>query len=101
MPADDEELALTLNGKKKRLTLKDFNTALKTSSVDEVVRDRMVRKFGKARSALEYLIDKSFISPRSHPTHSPKKRAIPDYRDSPFALRCRADAYWWATTRAL
>lgn len=61
MPADDEDLALTLNGKKKRLTFRDFKTALKTSSIDEVVQDRMFRKFGKARPVLEKLIDKSFL----------------------------------------
>jgi len=61
MPSDDEELALTLNGKKKRLTLTDFKTALKTSSVDEVVQDRIFRKFSAARPVLENLIDKSFL----------------------------------------
>ena len=61
MPSDDEDLALTLNGKKKRLTLTAFKTALKTSSVDEVVQDRLFRKFSKARPVLENLIDKSFL----------------------------------------
>jgi serine/threonine-protein kinase HipA len=61
MPSDDEELALTLNGKKKRITFKDFKTALKTLSVDEVVQDRMFRKFSKARPELELLIERSFL----------------------------------------
>jgi hypothetical protein len=47
----------------KRITFKDFKTALKTSFVDEVVQDRMFAKFSKARPALEHLIDKSFLDP--------------------------------------
>jgi serine/threonine-protein kinase HipA len=61
MPSDDEDLALTLNGKKKRITFRDFTTALKTLSVDEVVQDRMFAKFRKARPVLESLIDRSFL----------------------------------------
>jgi serine/threonine-protein kinase HipA len=61
MPSDDEDLALTLNGKKKRITFRDFKTALKTLSVDEVVQDRMFGKFRKARPVLESLIDRSFL----------------------------------------
>lgn len=61
MPSDDEDLALTLNGKKKRITFKDFKTALKTLSVDEVVQDRLFAKFRKARPALEAVIDRSFL----------------------------------------
>ncbi|NTV07255.1 MAG: HipA domain-containing protein [Chlorobium limicola] len=61
MPSDDEDLALTLNGKKKRITFKDFKTALKTLSVDEVVQERLFAKFRKARPALEAVIDRSFL----------------------------------------
>lgn len=61
MPSDDEDLALTLNGKKKRITFRDFRTALNTLSVDEVVQDRMFAKFRKARPVLEELIDRSFL----------------------------------------
>ncbi|NTU52363.1 MAG: HipA domain-containing protein [Chlorobiaceae bacterium] len=61
MPADDEDLALTLNGKKKRLTFRDFRMAFKTLSVDEVVQDRIFSKFSKARPVLEHLIDRSFL----------------------------------------
>ena len=61
MPSDDEDLALTLNGKKKRITFRDFTTALKTLSIDEVVQDRMFAKFRKARPVLESLIDRSFL----------------------------------------
>ncbi|HWR02106.1 MAG TPA: HipA domain-containing protein [Chlorobaculum sp.] len=61
MPSDDEDLALTLNGKKKRITFKDFKTALTTLSVDEVVQERLFRKFNKARPVLEQLIDRSFL----------------------------------------
>lgn len=50
-----------MNGKKKRLTFRDFRTAFKTLSVDEVVQDRIFSKFCKASPVLEHLIDRSFL----------------------------------------
>ncbi|NTW82602.1 MAG: HipA domain-containing protein [Chlorobiaceae bacterium] len=61
MPSDDEDLALTLNGKKKRITLRDFRTALDVSSVDKVVQERMFSKFRKALPLWEKLIERSFL----------------------------------------
>jgi serine/threonine-protein kinase HipA len=49
------------NGKKKRIPFRDFKTALKTLSVDEVVQDRIFEKFRKVRPVLERLIDRSFL----------------------------------------
>jgi serine/threonine-protein kinase HipA len=61
MPADKEDLALTLNGKKKRITLWDFRTALDVSSIDKVVQERMFSKFRKALPLWEKLIERSFL----------------------------------------
>lgn len=61
LPSDKEELALTLNGKKKRITLKDFKTALDSLSVNEVVQERMFTKFRKVKPVWEGLIDRSFL----------------------------------------
>nr|WP_303681367.1 HipA domain-containing protein [Pelodictyon luteolum] len=60
-PADTEELALTLNGKKSRLRLQDFQRAWSTSQVDTKVQERMLKKFQNAMPAWEQLIANSFL----------------------------------------
>lgn len=60
-PADTEELALTLNGKKKRINIHDFHKAFNTLAVDEKVQSRMFMKFKKAVPVWEALIDSSFL----------------------------------------
>ena len=44
-PADDEELALNLNGKKKRMKDADFKAAYCTCGVPEIVFDRVKKKY--------------------------------------------------------
>ncbi len=61
MPADKEDLALTLNGKKRRITIKDFRTALDVSSVDKVVQERMFTKFRDVMPEWEKLVESSFL----------------------------------------
>ena len=61
-PKDTEELALTLNGKKKRITLKDFKTAAAASNIPEKVIDGMVTHFKKCLPAWETTIENSFLS---------------------------------------
>jgi len=60
-PADTEELALTLNGKKSQLRLQDFQRAWSTSQVDTKVQERMLKKFQNAMPAWEQLIANSFL----------------------------------------
>ncbi|NTW51181.1 MAG: HipA domain-containing protein [Chlorobiaceae bacterium] len=60
-PADTEELALTLNGRKKKIRIKDFRTAFSTLAIDEIVQERMLTKFRSAIPAWEGLIDSSFL----------------------------------------
>lgn len=61
-PADDEELALHLNGKKKRIKKQDFVAAMNASHLDEKQQENIFMKMEKAKLKwLEY-IDISFMS---------------------------------------
>ena len=61
-PADDEELALNLNGKKKRMKDDDFRTAYRTCGVPEIVFDRVKKKYKDLRPKFEEEIQRSFLS---------------------------------------
>ena len=61
-PADDEELALNLNGKKKRMTDADFRTAYRTCGVPEIVFDRVKKKYKDLLPKFEEEIQRSFLS---------------------------------------
>ncbi len=61
-PADTEELALTLNGKKKRICRKDFVEATRKVGIPEKVVEGMVKQFEKCLPAWEEKIDESFLS---------------------------------------
>lgn len=60
-PKDDEELALTLNGKKRKLTRTDFETAMQSSGVDKKVVENIFRKFEKTYPKWEPVIRQSFL----------------------------------------
>lgn len=62
MPQDTEELALTLNGKKRKIKRSDFEKAMTASGLNEKVIQNMANKFGKAISKWIDLIDNSFLS---------------------------------------
>ena len=61
-PADDEELALNLNGKKKRMKDADFRTAYRTCGVPEIVFDRVKKKYVNLLPKFEEEIQRSFLS---------------------------------------
>lgn len=61
MPQDTEELALTLNGKKRKIKRSDFERAMTASGLNEKVIQNMANKFGKAISKWIDLIDNSFL----------------------------------------
>ena len=61
-PADDEELALNLNGKKKRMKDADFRTAYRTCGVPEIVFDRVKKKYKDLLPKFEEEIQRSFLS---------------------------------------
>lgn len=61
-PKDDEELALTLNGRKKKLKREDFMIAAQTIGIEPIVVTRLINKYFKLLPAFERLIDESFLS---------------------------------------
>jgi serine/threonine-protein kinase HipA len=60
-PADKEELALTLNGKKSKLKYKDFLIAFETSGLSQKVLDRMLENFSTCKREMRKMIEKSFL----------------------------------------
>lgn len=61
MPEDKEELALTLNGKKARISRLDFENAMLTSGVDSKVADNILSKFARFFPKWEETIRTSFL----------------------------------------
>ena len=61
-PADDEELALNLNGRKKHLKDSDFVAAFRTCGVPEIVFDRIKKKYLVLLPKFEQVIQNSFLS---------------------------------------
>ena len=62
MPQDTEELALTLNGKKRKIKKSDFESAMVLSGLDEKVTSNIFKKFLKAEQKWVELIDISFLA---------------------------------------
>ena len=61
MPEDKEELALTLNGKKARITRRDFENAMITSGVDSKAAGNIFSKFARSFPKWEETIRASFL----------------------------------------
>ncbi len=61
-PADEEELALTLNGRKKKLKKQDFVAAMNSLNVEEKQQQNIFNKMWKAMTKWEELIESSFMS---------------------------------------
>ena len=61
-PADEEEMALTLNGRNKKLKKQDFVAAMNTLKVDEKQQKNIFNKMAKALPQWQELIDRSFMS---------------------------------------
>ena len=60
-PKDNEELALTLNGKKRKLTRHNFETAMLSSGLNEKVVSNIFRKFLRIYPQWEATIRNSFL----------------------------------------
>jgi serine/threonine-protein kinase HipA len=58
---DDEELALNLNGKKRKLRKQDFEIALKGIGIEQKTIDNIFKKFGESLAKWHVLIDVSFL----------------------------------------
>ena len=61
-PADDEDLALTLNGKKKKITRNDFVAAFNTIAIGAKQQQNIFKKMEKARASWHQFIDGSFLN---------------------------------------
>ena len=61
MPEDDEELALTLNGKKRKIKREDFEKAMRDSGMDHKSIANLFNKFSKALPKWTALINDSFL----------------------------------------
>lgn len=62
LPDDLEELALNLNGKKRKLKLDDFNTAMRSAGIPEKAIENLWGRIQKGLSDWPVLIDCSFLS---------------------------------------
>jgi hypothetical protein len=60
-PADEEDLALTLNGKKKKIIRNDFITAFRTLDPDPKQQENIFRKMINAKAVWMDLIGISFL----------------------------------------
>lgn len=58
---DTEELALTLNGKKRKLKKADFITSMQATGLEDKVMENIFRKFTKAKNKWFEFIDMSFL----------------------------------------
>lgn len=61
MPSDTEELALTLNARKKKIKLQDFRSAMINSGLDGMVIRNMLKKFHTAEEFWYDWIERSFL----------------------------------------
>ena len=59
---DDDELALTLNGKKKRLKRQDFITSGLTMGVEQKTIERLIGKYVRLLPEMKKLIGNSFLN---------------------------------------
>ena len=62
MPEDTEELALTLNGKKRKIKKVDFVASMQASGLEDKVINNILAKFTKVKERWFEFIDQSFLS---------------------------------------
>jgi serine/threonine-protein kinase HipA len=62
IPEDEEELALNLNGKKNRITKKDFEAAFTNAKIDVKAQENIFKKFKNVIPKWIEFIDISFLS---------------------------------------
>ncbi len=58
---DDEDLALNLNGKKKKIKRKDFESAMKAAGLEQKVIENIFSKYKKLLPKWSKFIDESFL----------------------------------------
>ena len=62
-PADQEELALTLNGRKSHIENKDFFAAAQTLGIDKRIVERLFKKYEHLYPKMHQWIKNSFLTP--------------------------------------
>ena len=62
-PPDTEELALTLNGKKKKLNYSVFLAAFSTNGLSKKVLYTTLENFFYCRNEIKAVMEKSFLTP--------------------------------------
>ncbi|GAA4321560.1 HipA domain-containing protein [Mucilaginibacter gynuensis] len=62
-PQDDEELALTINGKKKSIRLSDFDMLARSMNIPETAVRNTYNKFSSGNREVGEMIKASFLSP--------------------------------------
>lgn len=62
MPEDTEELALTLNGKKRKIKRADFETAMRSMGLEDKIIENIFSKFTKVSETWFEFIDLSFLN---------------------------------------
>lgn len=62
IPEDDEELALNLNGKKRKLKREDFNKAMLNAHIPKKAIENLWKRIEKGMGNWEMIIDNSFLS---------------------------------------
>ena len=58
---EDEQLSLTINGKKNKVKLKDFDVLAKSLSLNEKQKENIYQKFLKKEKNIEWWIENSFL----------------------------------------
>ena len=66
MPSDSEELALNLNGKKRKIGWRDWSAAMMRSGVPEKVQENMRKRFVQVLPQWEETIRGSFLTETMH-----------------------------------
>lgn len=61
MPEDTEELALMLNGKKRKIKRSDFEVAMNSSGLEKKIIDNLFVKFERVADKWFEFIDISFL----------------------------------------
>lgn len=61
-PKDDEELALTLNGRKKKIKEDDFLRCANSLGIEPIIVDRLITKYVNLLPKFEKMIQDSFLS---------------------------------------
>ncbi|MFN3488027.1 MAG: HipA domain-containing protein [Emticicia sp.] len=62
MPEDNEQMALTINGKKNRLKKHDFDKLAESLAINPITSERVYNKFQKQIIPIKNMISESFLS---------------------------------------